>query len=125
VTFVSSRTICPLASVITVIIEVRHVDQRLVECVDRLSILIASPGPRFLRPCIEAILMTFDGGQGATSIDRSEEQPFFGKNPHTTTSEVEVCNHTAHMNFADQKSLSVPDVDSIVYTAKVLCQQIV
>jgi hypothetical protein len=67
--------------------------------------------------------MTFDGGQGATSIDRSEEQPFLGKDPHTTASEVEVCNYTAHMYFADQESLGVPDVDSIIYTAEVSCQQ--
>jgi hypothetical protein len=67
--------------------------------------------------------MTFNGGQGATSIDRSEEQPLLGKDPHTTTSEIEVCNHTAHIYLANQKSLGIPDVDSIVYTVKELGQQ--
>jgi hypothetical protein len=137
VTFVSSRTTCPLASVITVIIEVRRIDHRLKSEYALLD-HAGSIQENLLTDCtscqfsetksrlrVEATLMAFDGGQGATSIDRSEEQPFLSKDPHTTSSEVEVCNNTAHIYFANQKSLGVPDVDSVIYTVKMLGQQIV
>ena len=57
--------------------------------------------------------MALDRSQGTTGLDGSKEQPLLGQHPYTSPSEVEIRNHTANINVANQKPLRIPNMNPI------------
>jgi len=62
--------------------------------------------------------MAFNRGQGTTSFDSSKEQPLLSQHPHTTACKVKVRNRATNMNLANQKPLSIPNMNPIA-TARI------
>jgi hypothetical protein len=57
--------------------------------------------------------MALDRSQGTAGLDSSKEQPFLSQHPDTTPSKVEIRNHTANINVANQKALRIPHMNPI------------
>ena len=57
--------------------------------------------------------MALDRSQGTAGLDSSKEQPLLGQHPYTSPSEVEIRNHAANINVANQKTLGIPNMNPI------------
>jgi hypothetical protein len=68
--------------------------------------------------------MALNRGQSTTSPNISKEQPLLSQHPYTTSSEIEVRNRAAYKHLSNQKSLRVPNMNSIV-TARIHVSRLV